>query len=522
MSYQCSISEKLPYLAALPQDIAHCQCAPGGTVEHEALESPDHAPISRLAPELLKFIFEKSCNSERLHHNAGYHHGSRESALAMPIILSHVCRLWRAITLDTPAIWTFLDRFSDDFPPVRFKNRLLSLILVPGGPLQALPPIYFPEWLHNRSHQIQNIVAEGYTDSSASLLGNVGHHYPELTFLKLSAKGQACGRIEIWHAPRMEKLFLSRVCSSLSAFANLTCLSLESLSSESSPTCPSVRELADLLRRCPMLVNLHLCDLDLCTGQETIGGEINDSWTAITLENIQKMVLEQLDQTTAEYLLSRIRVPRGAPLFTRRELGPASDLDLWLEIDIINAFIGIGTNAQAWNEDYSLCIDFPNGLTIECINSALSALDLSTVVALVFRAPAPSFNSPSVEIWHSLLARLPGLSQISIYLPWDWVEGFVEALCDDEHGILCFTLNSLLIVNVDGQINPYLGQFVYDQLRARVEAGATILDQLNIYCCYNQNCSLWNEISWRNVTMSCDPNWVSFQTSSSSTRTTSS
>ncbi|KAF7971328.1 hypothetical protein HWV62_21418 [Athelia sp. TMB] len=461
-----SILEKSSDLVVLPQYIAQCQYIPGGIFEHEvAHESPDQALISRLAPELLKIIFEKTCTYERLGRNIGDHYENRESALAMPIKLSHVCRLWRAIALNTPAIWTLIDRFSNNFPSARFKNYLLSLVLAPYGPTHVLPRISFPDWLHNRSHQIQDIVAEGYADNSINLLEDLGHHFPELASLKLSAKGQARGRAEIWHAPRMQRLFLSRVCSNLDAFANLTCLLLEGL--PSSPTCPSVRELADLLRRCPGLTNLHLCDLDLGAGEETAGGNLDVSRTIITLANIQEIVLVQLDQTTSQYLLSSIRVPRGAPLLTRREAGSAGDLDLWLEINLNHEFIMIGTNSQSRFNEYSLCVDFPNGIVMDNVDLALSMLDLSTVSALVLSVPATSFVPPPVATWHKLLARLPGLSEISIFLPWSWVEGFVEALCDDEYGILCLPLNFLLIVSADGQTNPYLGRFVYDHLHAR-------------------------------------------------------
>ena len=84
----------------------------------------DGCPIDNLPIELLSYIFTLGSGAERNSYEEqeeeGEVAGERRSHLPFQVLVSHVCRQWRAVTIETPTLWTYLD--FEEGPPFN-KSR---------------------------------------------------------------------------------------------------------------------------------------------------------------------------------------------------------------------------------------------------------------------------------------------------------------------------------------------------------------------------------------------------------------
>ncbi|KAI0044991.1 hypothetical protein FA95DRAFT_183472 [Auriscalpium vulgare] len=68
-----------------------------------------HTPISRLPPELLAQIFSLCADADRIAADYVDEHDTPESHASSLMAITHVCHAWRALALDCPFLWSFVD-----------------------------------------------------------------------------------------------------------------------------------------------------------------------------------------------------------------------------------------------------------------------------------------------------------------------------------------------------------------------------------------------------------------------------
>jgi hypothetical protein len=471
-----------------PSDCGHTE--PGGQL-HLVLDPlppscrTSDVTVDSLAPELLKMIFEMACAD-----NATEALPMSKSTLGTANKLSHVCRLWRDIALDTPSLWTTIDRFHDKIDNFVSRSKSLPVYLnLEAEGENALAEINFPVWLQRYSDRLHGIFAEGSSETVQNLLQSVGMSLPKLVSLDLRVLSEEFVLLPT-STPNLRRLFLYHVSVNLDAYANLTHLTLEGLYSGT----PKAADVVHLLRKCPRLSVLCLYGLEL----EVVDSGVGEWDGVVELAQLQTLEFQQLAMDTTAYLLSRIKVPLCAPLVHHCHNYPSSDQELWLEI-VADRYIVLGASTQSPNGICTFRVDLPynSRRAFSDIKIVMSAVDTSTVVSLLFVAPSELYAPPSVDAWLALLARLPSLIVITLSMPRQWIETFVKALCSHEPVVLCPSLEILTIMDIDVYdlaACADLGQIIWDYLHARVQSDVRLLELLRLHCGHG-DCLNWERVT---------------------------
>ena len=444
-----------------------------------------HVTVDSLAPELLKSIFEMACAD-----NATGALPMSKSALGTANKLSHVCRFWRDIAVNTPSLWVTIDRFHDQIENFVSRSKSLPVYLnLEAEGENALAEIKFPVWLQRYSDRLRGIFAEGSSATIQNLLQSVAMSLPKLVSLDLRVLSEEFVVVPT-STPNLRRLFLYHVSVDLDTYADLTHLTLQGLYSST----PKAADVVRLLRKCPQLSVLCLYGIEL----EVTDSGVGERDDVVELAQLQTLEFQQLAMDTTAYLLSRIQVPLCAPLVRNCHNYPSSDQELWLEI-VADRYIVLGASTQSPNGICTFRVDLPynSRRAFSDIKTVMSAVDTSTVVSLLFVAPSELYAPPSVDAWLALLSRLPSLAVITLSMPRQWTATFIKALCGHEPEVLCPSLEILTVMDIDAYdfvACADLGKFIWDYLHARVQSGVGLLRLFRLHCGHGDS------LNWERVT----------------------
>ncbi|EJC98168.1 uncharacterized protein FOMMEDRAFT_31945 [Fomitiporia mediterranea MF3/22] len=123
------------------QDVLHYQQPrdASGCCETTSCQEADQKAVVNLPPEILSEIFKRCCPT----YNDRYR-GPPFTALT----LSHVCRLWQRVALDTPAIWTYMN-MTVDYSTETSLNTAEDQLMLWLGCVQNCPIVIDAEYVEN-------------------------------------------------------------------------------------------------------------------------------------------------------------------------------------------------------------------------------------------------------------------------------------------------------------------------------------------------------------------------------------
>lgn len=98
--------------------------------QHPFIPPSDSTPVNNLPNELLSYIFTLGSENEKSGHDDDDQEEEEDVAdehgphLPFQVLVSHICRRWRAVATETPTLWTYLD--FEEGPPFEKSQTWLE------------------------------------------------------------------------------------------------------------------------------------------------------------------------------------------------------------------------------------------------------------------------------------------------------------------------------------------------------------------------------------------------------------
>lgn len=471
--------------------------------------------ICKIPPELLKEIFEHLCADDATKGNTSNDISEHEpfmhkSTIGTAVKLSHVCSVWREITIGTPGLWATVDRFDDLAKNFLTRSKGLPIVvhLVPQpdrNPESSI--IKFPSWLEEQSSRVREISAEGPAKTLWTLLQSLERSLPQLLSLDLRMLDSEPLKLQT-ATPNLRRLCLYRISADLGAYSHLTNLTLEGF--HPGFPIPKAAEFLNLLRRSPTLEVLRLCNLGLDLAED--GVEVG-TLQVVELPYLSILEYRHLIMDTTIHLLSYIKMDSYIPYPARDRLAPLSPPSS-LEIVIADRHLTINLTIHSMGASRILRIELPCHPLTSCgvildIRLILSTMDLSTTTSLSFSVSHLPDVLPTAKHWKDILAFVPSLSTIAISLPRLWIETFMDALCLTDSELPCGQLRDLTVINIfdrfDSEWSSKLfAKVIRDHLLARVDSGGNCLHLLQFYGRHERQFE-WKVVTGRYKSLTSSP-----------------
>ncbi|GJE98971.1 F-box protein [Phanerochaete sordida] len=319
--------------------------------------------IIKLPPELLEQIFEE------------FVHDGRHS----PIVLAHVCRLWREITDDRGSLWRHIDLQM----PGQAKHHLIhshwhtvDVVWLNRSYGPGARQGDYREWLWSSSYRFASLSLVHKSEILSIIFRSIGTYLPELVDLTVIGQDMSLALrsfVSITaQMPRLKRLNLSRL----------------TVTSD---------DLAQLLSGCSALEKIELIGITTALGRAVFTA--GPRQPSISLPKLEEMSLVSLHPSSQCIILSRLIFP---PRSSLRVTGAMNDLhfDTILHPDMLLRFRPCFTAMTVGN--YSVLLSEPLNdqgcaLTLEVlldhrsngtITLPIHSGDLDSVQILEFTSPA--------------------------------------------------------------------------------------------------------------------------------------
>ena len=253
--------------------------------------------IAVLPVELLSKIFEISAKGQ-------------QTPFSQVMALSQVCILWRNVALSTPYLWSRLDFGYGNLETFAARSNPYPMQISVGRRCQLHRQFMDRDmsWLETHAKRIERLTIKGSRNLIRKITSSLGPGLPALRALHLHCELYHDGPIVVveTHLPNLRILDLTHVHTDLDALNNLSEIFLRFLRGSS-----GAAQIISLLRRCPPLQALHVCDI--FEGLTADAGSAGDG-ECVELAHLECLELSYVSMLTLAQLLGHISIPTSAPM----------------------------------------------------------------------------------------------------------------------------------------------------------------------------------------------------------------
>src|ERR1700683_1635133 len=259
-----------------------------------------------LPVELLSLIFMMSMMGQRC---IGWTPGIQIMAC------SHVCIFWRNVALSTPSLWCDIDLEDPSFEQFAVRSEPLPIRITAFPRRQNDLHIISRDvsWLGAHAHRVELLLLSGSDQLIKIIMPLLGFDLPRLCVFHLAVSGSVV-TVDI-HAPNLRALRLRNVEFDLEALSNLTSISLEHYSIDSSSR--TAAQIVSLLRRCPQLRHLHIAHT---MGEWEVGAGGTGGGTPVELAYLERLDISDIGMPALTHLLNHISIPASAPMLGQQRV----------------------------------------------------------------------------------------------------------------------------------------------------------------------------------------------------------
>ncbi|KDQ21816.1 hypothetical protein BOTBODRAFT_183053 [Botryobasidium botryosum FD-172 SS1] len=399
--------------------------------------------INRIPDDILSYIFECAGNGRPF-----------DDALEKipQLVVPLVCKRWRGVALDTPRLWTRIDRFTEPVSRLsilRSKQAPLNITYI-----KAYGRTTFVQFISLITPHIEHwgsLSILGAPSDDLAVLSSCPALRLRLLRIAVTFPSHMASDVPstsptlfAGHTPCLRDLTLERFYQPLtsSLYTGLTALHLSGVTYPREPGDGSAHQFLDNLRLCPALRTLFLARV------EFLQSEVVSFPNPIFLPHARRVILSHLEASFVHLLLASARFSPNLVLMSMHTL------DVDTPDDIFTASVDFETNFPRLSSTCYYTISFgfnpaiANRLLVEQVYHAIGHhLPLRNAKLLSIRGDQYiSRNNPNTTSFASLLACLPSITTITlISIP----ASCLDALLITPASHLCPRLHTLRLKSVD-------------------------------------------------------------------------
>ena len=444
-----------------------------GSMDKYASPSIPLATVKDLPPEILSVAFNFSVIDIDF---ICYDQWANDVA-AQAVACSHVCQFWRNVALNTPSLWTNIDRHHRGCEEFATRSKTLPLWIVgleEYGRLETWR-YYTMGWIQKHAGHIEGLQLGGSFQFLKEVVSGMGSIFPKLRSFRMDTHYRSPQKLSFRIcAPRLRTFELRGSTSSfqLDGSPGLTSVCFAGFRN-------SVAAILWWLRRNPCLQSLSLVSMTL------VAAPNDASVSAIALHHLKEFVLDDNSMLSSISLLNRIIIPASSPLLRSRGIVHNEELSS----NDTRASIAIRTQlVSQFRMDVGglhILQGFRSSIS-PLLQAITTSIDLSSITGLSIEA-VHMLQEPIVYPWDAFFHGLPSLATLFVRAVASWLGPVFPALWPKSGQTACTQLRSLTLVLYERHLgtgpseeSKTMGRYLLQHLQRSNPSGLAFLSMLDV------------------------------------------
>ncbi|KZT26651.1 hypothetical protein NEOLEDRAFT_198264 [Neolentinus lepideus HHB14362 ss-1] len=356
----------------------------------------NHAPIFKLPPEVLTYIFHICSYLEPFSIPSPY------SMASTPWFkVTHVCKHWREVALNCASLWHYIEFVSPKWTAEMLKRSKNAAIVVKADLTYRTPNFAsIVQQALEHVHRIKELDLVAPQQTLCRLAGTLTRPAPHLESLRLSSQRLSAYLDTIYRvpdslfkstAPRLRRLELvnCEIDWNSSFLTNLTHLHLDKASAND-PGRPMMSQFLKVLSNTPHLQSLrlkHSTPLD----PENAAGDID----RVDLMSLSKVVINDRPENTAG-LLNRLNMPHDVKLKLDCKATPGTEDGFEQVLAVVKSYRLRDVHDRTHLESLRIMIEYGS---LQVIGGSMKETVIPTVAALYPTLPAANPQIDVILTW---------------------------------------------------------------------------------------------------------------------------